>query len=133
MGQFANDLNKFTKKTETVASEVCRKIALDTFRRIVQRSPVDTGRFRANNQISLNELPVNSVLEFDKRGAATIRIGDQTVQRFKLGDTIFIYNNVAYALPLEYGRSKQAPQGVYRISFQDMIAHLKKIAREAVK
>ena len=133
MGQFANDLNKFTKKTETVASEVCRKIALDVFRRIVRRSPVDTGRFRGNNQISLNELPVNSVLEFDKRGAATIRIGDQTVQRFKLGDTIFIYNNVAYALPLEYGRSKQAPQGVYRISFQDMIAHLKKIAREAVK
>lgn len=131
MGSFTEDLKRFGAKTEKAISMVVRKIVLDVHRRVVMRSPVDVGRFRANNQISLNDLPSSSTLAFDKNGAATIRKGEVVMATFDLGDTVFIYNNVAYALPIEYGHSKRAPGGVYRISIQDILTHINKYAREA--
>lgn len=129
MGSFAIDIRKFGQKTEEQAEAVMRKIALELFKRIVQRSPVDTGRFRANNQIDLNTLPGDALMEFDKNGAATIRGAGGKVARYNLNDTIFLYNNVAYAAALEYGHSDQAPQGVYRVSVQDIVTHFEGIAR----
>ncbi len=133
MGSFANDLKKFREKTEKTAELVCTKIIFDLYRRVVRRSPVDTGRFRANNQISLNDLPSTSVFEFKKNQAVTIRDGEAVLASFSLGDTAFIYNNVAYALALEYGSSKQAPQGMYRISYQELLTHLKGVIRRATE
>jgi len=121
---FTLDLSRFRIKTEKQASQVVRKIVLDLFTLIVKRSPVDTGRFRANNQISLNSLPGDAVLTFDKTGNVTIRNGNAKIGSYKLGDTIFIYNNVEYGLNLEYGSSQQAPQGVYRLSVSDIMLQL---------
>ena len=36
--------------------------------------------------------------------------------RPKMGDTVYIYNNLIYSVPLEYGWSTQAPNGVVRIT-----------------
>lgn len=124
MGQFTVDLTRFRLKTEEQIRQVVVKIAMDLFSLVVTRAPVDTGRFRANNQISLNELPGDAVLEFDKDGGATISRGADKVAAYKLGDTIFLYNNVAYAWALEYGHSGQAPQGVYRISLKEIVDHI---------
>lgn len=124
MSSFALDLSRFRIKTEERASQVVRKIALELFTLIVTRSPVDTGRFRANNQISLNSLPGDAVLKFDKTGSVTISSGGARLGQYKLGDTIFLYNNVEYGLALEYGRSQQAPQGVYRLSVSDVMLHM---------
>lgn len=121
---FTLDLTRFRIKTEHQASQVVRKIALELFTLIVMRSPVDTGRFRANNQISLNSLPGDAVLGFDKTGSVTISSGNSKLGQYKLGDTIFLYNNVEYGLALEYGWSQQAPQGVYRLSVSDIMLHM---------
>lgn len=123
MGSFTIDLARFKMKTEEQMSQVVRKIVLDLHARIVMRSPVDTGRFRANNSVSLNALPLDAVLEFDKAGGVTIGKAGGAIAAYKLGDTIFLYNNVEYALALEYGHSQQAPTGVYRISVQDIVSH----------
>jgi hypothetical protein len=48
--------------------------------------------------------------------------------QFKLGDTVFIYNNVEYILALEFGSSKQAPAGMFRISFEEIVQHLGGVA-----
>ncbi len=139
MGKFSDDVNKFTKRTSSLASQVCRKIGMEIHREIVRLSPVDTGRFRANNQISLNDLPEDAVMGVDKSGRATIAAGEQVLASFTLGDTIFIYNNVAYAYILEFGRadgkpgSQQAPNGVYRVSIQKVVAHLKSMIHRGGK
>ena len=130
MGSFTEDLKRFGAKTEKAIGMVVREIVLDLHRYVVMRSPVDTGRFRANNQISLNDIPSSSTLEFDKDSTATISNNEAVVATFDLGDTVFIYNNVAYALSIEYGHSKQAPGGVFRISIQDILTHIDKYARE---
>lgn len=123
MGSFTQGLINFKVKTEKQASQVVRKLVLDMFAKlIVTPWPVETGRSKANNQISLNDLPTTAVLTLDKDGSATIAVGLQVLSSFKLGDTIFLYNNVEYALALEYGHSKQAPAGCYRIAVQNVIA-----------
>jgi hypothetical protein len=121
---FSVDLAKFGQKAVDNGEKIVRKIAFDMHSRIVQRMPADTGRAKANQQISINSLPSGSVMEFDKKGNATISKGNKALASFNLGDTIFLYNNVEYILPLEYGHSKRAPQGMFRITFEEIVQHL---------
>ena len=130
MSSFEIDLAKFGKKAVNNASQFVRKVGFDMHSRIVQRMPKDTGRATANQQININSLPSGSVLEFDKDGNSTISKGEQVLATFNLGDTIFLYNNVEYIVPLEYGSSRQAPEGMFRISFQDVVNNLGATARE---
>jgi len=123
VGEFAQGLIRFKVKTEDQASKAVRKLVLDMFAKlIVMAWPVDTGRSRANNQIALNSLPSDAIMTLDPGGAATISAGETVLASFKLGDTIFVYNNVSYALALEFGHSKQAPQGCYRIAVQTVLS-----------
>ena len=125
MTSFSLDLAKFGQKAIDNSEKVVRKIAFDMHSHIVQRMPRDTGRAVANQQISLNNLPSGSVMDFDKSGNATIRKGDAALAKFKLGDAIFLYNNVEYIIPLEFHQhSKQAPNGMFRISFEEIVQHL---------
>jgi hypothetical protein len=124
MSSFSLDLAKFGQKAVDNADKIVRKIGFDMLSRIVKRMPVDTGRARANTQISINNLPSDATLETDKSGNGAIRSAGVVLKNFKLGDTIFIYNNVEYILNLEYGSSKQAPQGMFRISFNEIAQHL---------
>lgn len=128
MSSFSVDLAKFGQKAIDNSEEIVRKIAFDMHSRIVKRMPVDTGRARANTQISLHNLPSNATLEIDKSGNATIASGNRELSQFKLGDTVFIYNNVEYILSLEFGSSKQAPAGMFRISFDEIVQHLGGVA-----
>ncbi len=121
---FTLDLGKFGQRAIDNGEKIVRKIGFDMHSRIVMRMPRDTGRATANQQISINTLSSGSILEFDKSGNSTISKGGTTLARFKLGDTIFLYNNVEYIIPLEYGHSKQAPSGMFRISFEEIVQHL---------
>jgi len=119
---FELDIARFKIKTERAIEQFVQKIVLDMHANlIVLKWPVKSGRSRANNMISLNSLPSESIMELDPSGQATISKGMEVMARFKLGDTIFLYNNVAYAIALEFGHSKQAPAGVYRIAVQDVL------------
>lgn len=139
MAGFAEQIANFRKSTEARASKKVRRIALEIHKQIVMRSPVDTGRFRANNQVSINTLPVDAVLEVDKSGQATLLHGQEAAATYNLGDTIFIYNNVPYAFVLEFGRndgspgSTKAPEGVFRISFQHVISRLRSVASQGAR
>lgn len=125
MSTFSVDLAKFGQKAIDNSEKIVRKIVFDMHSRIVKRMPVDTGRARANTQISINSLPSNSTLKVDKSGNATIAFGNRELSQFKLGDTVFIYNNVEYIIPLEFHQhSKQAPNGMFRISFEEIVQHL---------
>lgn len=128
---FTLDLQRFGEKTKKQMSQLVRKVGLDLLTSVIVHSPVDTGRFRANNQIDLNNMSGASILEFDPKGDGSVTIGRESgkLDQYNLGDTIFIYNNVAYAIPLEYGHSKQAPSGVYRISVEELVAHFNSIVQ----
>lgn len=79
------------------------------------------GRFRGNWQIGLDSLPVSETGRIDKSGKQTQAAGLTILNQFKVGmnQTIYIVNNVPYAVPLEYGHSKQAPNGMVRLSVME--------------
>ena len=118
MAGFADQVRGFERKTERKMDLAVRKIALEMFRRIILKSPVDTGRFRGNWQIAIGSVP-NGTLELDdKTGTATIAKGAATALGFNAGETIFFANNLPYARRLEEGYSQQAPAGMVALTVQ---------------
>ena len=130
MSTFALDLSKFGAKAIGNAEHVARKIGLDMHSGIVEEMPYDTGRARANTGIAIGGNPGTSTMETDKTGAATKARAESSIQAFKLGDSITIYNNVEYIMPLEYGHSQQAPAGMFRVTFNRVASKVGAYAAE---
>ena len=98
-------------------SKRVRVIAMAMLNEIVLRSPVDTGRFRGNNIISVGAPVYTSTVNVDPTGAETINQGLSAMTGLEPFTQVFIQNNLPYAVPLEDGHSKQAPAGIYAVSF----------------
>lgn len=120
--EFAIDLKRFGKVTREQATMIFQKIALDLDTRVVLGTPVDTGRARGNWYPSLNS-PSSEVSDReDKSGSAAIAAAASVAGSAKLGDTIWLTNNLPYILPLENGHSGQAPEGMVDINLNAIAA-----------
>lgn len=98
-------------------SKRVRVIAMAMLNEIVLRSPVDTGRFRGNNIVSVGAPVYTSTVNVDPTVAETINQGLSAMTGLEPFTQVFIQNNLPYAVPLEDGHSKQAPAGIYAVSF----------------
>lgn len=107
----------FAGVLEEQLSQRVRVIAIAMLNEIVLRSPVDTGRFRGNNIVSVGVPVYASTLSVDPAGAETIQNGVRSVTGLEPYTQVFIQNNLPYAGPLEDGHSQQAPAGIYAVSF----------------
>lgn len=82
---------------------------------IVDLSPVDTGRFKANWQVTANSPATNSLNDYDQFGSDTkksLARQARAVANSPATKVIYITNRLDYAADLEYGSSNQAPSGV---------------------
>lgn len=87
------------------------------------------GRFRGNWQFSIDS-PADGVLDqIDPSGNVSIAVLRAQVQSLTIGQTAYLVNNLPYAVPLEYGHSKQAPGGMVRIT----LARFQQIVDEAIR
>ena len=107
----------FVGQVEEDVGKRLRFISLQLLNEIVQRSPVDTGRFRANNQVSIGSPEYSVTDATDKSGGATLQQGSAVIAQGKPFSVIYIQNNLPYAEALEDGHSQQAPSGIYAVSF----------------
>lgn len=83
------------------------------------------GRFRGNWQVTIGAAPAAALDRIDPNGSDTIAAAAAALASFKVGPPIYIQNNLPYAIPLEYGHSTQAPQGMVRITvteFEQIVA-----------
>lgn len=101
-----------------LAEQAVRKIVLDMFSGVILMSPVDTGRFRGNWQPAAGNMPTGTVELLDKDGTVVIAKVQGEVSGLKVGDTIFMVNNLPYGPALETGHSKQAPVGMVGLTVQ---------------
>ena len=65
----------------------------------------------------------------DKEGAETLARIVAGASTFTAGQVAFITNSLPYAIPLEYGHSKKAPEGMIRVT----VARFEQIIQEAIK
>lgn len=113
---FSLQIADFIRKTKLDTDTVIRKVGADVLRSVVEKSPVDTGRFRANWVVSYG--PSDATRSgLDPTGIDTINRGLALIQVFRPeSGELWISNNLPYARRLEYGYSGQAPAGMVRIT-----------------
>lgn len=130
---FANDVSKWTAKTQAKIETAIRKIAIDVFAEVIMMSPVDTGRFRGNWQVAIGSVPTGTLEIDDKTGTATLSRAQATAMGLEAGQSIFLVNNLPYAMALEYGLSQQAPGGMIRLTVQRWKPIVEAVGRELSK
>jgi hypothetical protein len=127
--RFSLDLRAWAEKAGDRADLVIRKVALDLFSKVVLGTPVDTGRARGHWGVGVNSIVYGAGI--DKAGSTTIGRITTTVQGARMGDTIYLANNLPYITKLEYGHSKQAPAGMVRINVDAFQAAINRAVIEA--
>ncbi|QEG10386.1 hypothetical protein KMI8_11 [Klebsiella phage KMI8] len=116
--EFHNNIDAWIDAAGEGLEDVVRFTAEDILKDLVGGSPVDTGRFKGNWQITFNQAPLYALNRYDKEGVRTIAAGNAEIAKFGKGvgiTTIWFSNMLIYANALEYGHSQQAPNGVMGI------------------
>ncbi|AKJ28838.1 HK97 gp10 family phage protein [Caldimonas brevitalea] len=123
MGKWSIPIDRLAESAKGDIETVTRKVTLDLFARVVQRSPVDTGRFKGNWNVNFGA-PDTSTTEVAhaSRGDAEAR----KALSLPVGGTVYLTNSLPYAHRLEYGWSKQAPQGMVRLTVQEYAEAIQK-------
>lgn len=146
---FASDIAAFQKRYEERASKVVKKVALDMFKSVIMKTPVDTGRARSNWMVGINRIPQETGMGIVSQGGAISKM-HADVDAAKLGDAVALANSVAYIGTLEYGGypktvkygsegkngmrqiksvggfSHQAPNGMVRITVEEFVSTVNK-------
>lgn len=114
-------LDRLVAKAKGDVETVVRKATFEVFRMVVLRTPVDTGRARANWNVSFGAPNyATSVITDQGRGVAEAA----KVLRLPVGGVTWISNGLPYIRQLEHGHSKQAPQGMVRLSAMEFARHV---------
>lgn len=129
MGEFALSLAKFAEAAPEQARDVVRKVSIDVLTKVVLRSPVDTGRFRANWNTSFGAPSYRVTTNTDRTGQGAILRGKATIGRAYGDNDIYITNALPYAQRLEYGYSKQAPAGMVRVTVTEFQTYVDNAVR----
>ena len=113
-------------KMRQQADRAFRALILECARRIIFRTPVDTGRARGNWQISIGSPRPTPDERTDKDGGSTVFniVGD--TKSVDSGEVVFLLNGLPYIVYLERGTSDQSPSGMVAIT----VAELQDFARE---
>lgn len=113
---FERSIQNFIKKAKKNPELVVRQVTIKLYSQIIMASPVDTGRFRMNWQVS-NEKPVTGILiAEDPSGARATGRMTAYVTTSPEWENFCFTNNLPYAERLEYGYSQQAPAGMVRVT-----------------
>ena len=127
MAEWSMDLSKYAEKKKVEIKEVRKSYAFALYSSIVKKTPVDTGRARANWNVSVGS-PDTSTTE----NTTTTPMSKSKMPDPKGDESIFISNNLPYITTLEYGGfpnppkkdggktvngfSKQAPNGMVGVT-----------------
>lgn len=136
-------LDQLAAKVQLDLETVARKSTLDVFKAVVLKSPVDTGRFRANWNVSQGA-PDTTVTDSTDKGRAQAEVSKALT--LPVGGVTYMSNSLPYAVVLEYGLypnppktptgktvggySTQAPQGMVRLSALEYNDYVQKAIRK---
>lgn len=141
---FTLAISQFVEKAKAAPALVVRKATIELFSAVVLRTPVGNpdlwagpapkgyvgGRLRANWIVSFDRPDPATTGAIDKTGQATIGKGITVITRADGEHDIYMTNNLPYALPVEYGHSKQAPAGMVRVSIAEFSQFVENAVRE---
>lgn len=128
MTGFAVSLRDFEKQATADIGNAVAKIAFDIYYRVTVKSPVKSGRFKGNWNVSVGS-PDFSITESFSQSALGVapdstKINAVQATLLKVDGTkpVYICNGLPYAARLETGYSKQAPIGMVDVTLVEMQA-----------
>lgn len=143
---FDKEIKRFNDRVNKASTNIFRGTALSLFSKVILRTPVGKpelwktkyppkgyagGRLRANWQVNINTPKTGEVAEKDKNGGPTISKAEAVTGKARLGDSIYLTNNLPYASVIEYGHhSSQAPIGMVRVTIAEYQHVVKMNARK---
>ena len=131
--QFNESVDAWINAVENGLEDVIEIFGGKVQEALVKASPVDTGRFRGNWQVTANRPPLYALNNYDRDGSDTIAEGKRALHAIMRGGggvrSIHFSNMLIYANALEYGHSKQAPAGVVGI----VAARLRSFMAQAIR
>ena len=109
-------LTRVSERLETSIVDFVASLAGEIGDELVPATPVDTGFARGNWRPTIN-LPATTPVTFnDPTGAATMARIRTVGRTYRLGQTLYITNNVGYINSLNEGSSPQAPKGFVQLA-----------------
>lgn len=88
------------------------------------------GRFRANWQFSIDAPATGAGQGPDQNASNANAQLVASASKMVAGNTFYMTNNVPYAVALEYGWSKQAPQGIVRTTLSQYEHFIEQAAKK---
>jgi len=124
VNQFSVNWEALAERAKVDIDTAVKKSTFDLFKAVVERSPVDTGRFRANWNCSQGAPNNDTSAGTDATRGLTEA---QKALTFSAGGIVYFINALPYAQRLEYeGWSSQAPAGMVRITISEFDQYVKK-------
>lgn len=128
MGKFSVPIQALADKAKADLETVARKATLMVFSSVALKSPVDTGRFRANWNVS-HGAPTFDTTTSTEQERANLEV--QKALTLPIGGVMWMSNGLPYARRLEHGWSKkQAPFGMVKLTVQEFSDYANKAAAE---
>lgn len=127
MGKFSDQIKQFNIDFSNLSDEVFRVTVIKFFGQIVQASPVDTGRFRANWFATISRPSTKIELGSEKSEDQVNQRIERKINGSRESRVFWLTNNLPYSEVVEFGGysdgpktkggfSRQAPKGVVRIT-----------------
>lgn len=139
---FKADLTKWVQKAKGKQDAVVRKIVIDLGKSIIMKNPVGDGKYwkmpvpkgyvggrsRANWMYGNGVMPSGAVDNIDPSGSKTIAKLVAQVSSTPTASVHWIANSLPYIRRLEEGWSRQAPQGMVRLTIEEFQQTVRKAA-----
>ena len=139
---FADVMNEWIESVETKMDDIFQTVVIKVGEHVVRLSPVDTGLFRGNWQLTIDAEQSDVIQRLDPSGSAAISAIASKANSLTAGQVAYILNHIEYGYDLEYGTyygptakvtedgfSRQAPEGMVRVTEAEFIP----IVNEAVR
>lgn len=141
---FLKSINAFVDTAKANSELVVKKGCIEVLQDIIRMSPVGQpaiwksnppknyvgGLFRGNWQISFDIPVTNAIDRIDPTGMDTLKDGIEQIGRYTYGvKSVYFTNNLPYSVRLEFGHSKQAPNGIVRIAALNAQVHFENAAK----
>ena len=120
LAQFNREITQFAKSIPGKVTVMQKKVVLEALRRLVQKTPVDTGRARGNWQTTIGSPAEGQLDKKDLEGDSTIVAGLVALAGLPPFQVVWISNNIDYIEELEHGHSGQAPEGMLAITIEEL-------------
>lgn len=143
MARFSIPLAQLAERMKLDLDTVVRKSTVQVFDAVVKKTPVDTGRARANWNVSRGAPDSTATASTNQARAAT---EVQKALAEPAGGVVYLANGLPYARVLEYGEypnppkggkgktaggfSRQAPAGMVRISAVEFSDYVQRVVEQ---